>query len=36
MLRVDDYAIEVSLPFITMILATTKDAKGVDIFGKYF
>ena len=36
MIKVDEYSIDINLPFITMYIAVTKHAKGVELFGKYF
>lgn len=35
MIKVDEYSIDVQLPFITMHFAVTKHAKGIELFGKY-
>jgi len=36
MVKLDDYSLDISLPFMTMHIAISKHAKGVEIFGKYF
>lgn len=36
MIKVDEYSIDINLPFITMYIAISKHAKGVELFGKYF
>jgi len=36
MIGVDDYSLDVHLPFITMRLGRLKHARGVDFFGKEF
>lgn len=36
MVKIDEYSLDISLPFITMQIAITKYAKGIEIFGKYF
>ena len=35
MIKVDEYSIDVQIPFITMHFALTKYAKGIELFGKY-
>ena len=34
MVKLDEYSLDISLPFITIHIAITKHAKGVYIFGK--
>ena len=36
MVKLDEYSLDISLPFITMHIAIAKYAKGFEIFGKYF
>jgi hypothetical protein len=36
MVKFDEYSLDISLPFMTMHIAISKHAKGVEIFGKYF
>jgi hypothetical protein len=33
--KIDEYSLDISMPFITMYIATSKHAKGVELFGKY-
>ena len=35
MVKLDEYSLDISLPFVTIHIAISKDAKGVEIFGKY-
>ena len=32
MIKLDEHSVDISLPFITMHIATTKDARGVNLF----
>jgi len=36
MVKLDKYSLDISLPFITICMAVSKYAKGVEIFGKQF
>lgn len=35
MIKLDEYSLDIHLPFMTMYIAVTKEAKGVEVFGKY-
>lgn len=35
LLKVDRYSIDIHLLFVSMHIAVTKHAKGIEIFGKY-
>ena len=35
MIKIDEYTLDINLPFIAINIALTKYAKGVEIFGMY-
>jgi hypothetical protein len=34
LIKIDEYSLDINLPFISMHIALTKYAKGIEIFGK--
>jgi hypothetical protein len=36
LLKISDVVIEIHLPFIAIYIATSKHAKGIEIFNRYF
>lgn len=35
-IKINEYSLDISLPFTTIYIAITKHANGINIFGKYF
>jgi hypothetical protein len=35
MIKIDEYSVDINLPFVTMHIAISKHAKGIELFGRY-